>query len=157
VLAVSGNNHQYQVFNFASGTTDAISGLTISGGNAGSGGGIYNAGTLTLTNDTLANNTASNGGGIVNRTSGNLTLIGDTFTDNNAMFNGGALFNLGIASATNDTFFGNTAGPNAGGGAISMSKGNLTLANDTITGNSAGVGGGVRPNSRNLRQHCGRQ
>ena len=86
--------------------------LTIRGGKASGGGGIYNigGGNLTLTNDTLSGNSAFNaGGGIINIGGGNLTLTNDTLTGNSAHEAGG-IYNAG---------------------------GNLTLTNDTLTGNSA--------------------
>ena len=45
-------------------STDAISGMTITGGNGSWGGGIQNLGNLTVTNSTLIGNYAIYGGGI---------------------------------------------------------------------------------------------
>jgi hypothetical protein len=72
-LTVSGN-HATEVFKVAAGATDAITGLTIAGGSAdgseaGGGGGIANAGTLSLDHVTLSANHADGaffGGGIFN-------------------------------------------------------------------------------------------
>ena len=60
--AVSGNN-LYQVFNVASGGTASISGLTIENGVAFFGAGINNAGTLSLNDDAISDNTSTGGGG----------------------------------------------------------------------------------------------
>ena len=51
-----------RVFQVDGGVTASISGLTITGGNAGNGGGLYNdGGTATLTNCTVSGNSASGG------------------------------------------------------------------------------------------------
>ncbi len=86
-LAVSGGGNS-EVFNVSSGTTVTISGLTITGGSANQGGGISNAGNLTLDDDVVTNNQAAgpvattlgDGGGIYN--SGTLALDGSAVTDN---------------------------------------------------------------------------
>ncbi len=66
-LAVSGGGNS-EVFDVSSGTTVTISGLTITGGSAAQGGGIYNAGALTLDHDAMTANQAggnvADGGGI---------------------------------------------------------------------------------------------
>src|SRR5262249_16484756 len=56
----------FRIFTINSGVTAAISGLTLSNGFAGNGGGISNDGTLTLTNCTVNDNKAQFGGGILN-------------------------------------------------------------------------------------------
>ena len=161
-LAVSGNNAA-RVFLVNSGATVAISGLTIekgaaSGGgggisNAGMltvtnsiitgnttdvfGGGISNLGMLTLTNSTVSGNTASccNGGGIHN--GGNLTLTNSTVSGNSvAFFYGGAIYNTYLLSMTNDTFSGNTAGCCHGGGIANY--GTVTVKNTILAGSLKG-------------------
>ena len=59
-----------------SGITVNISGVTIrNGGTGGGGGGIFNAGILTLSNSTVSgNNAGDGGGGIFNDDGGTLTL-----------------------------------------------------------------------------------
>ncbi len=56
-LAVSGND-AVEVFHVDAGVTATISGLTIEAGFASTGGGVYNAGSLTLSEDAIANNTS---------------------------------------------------------------------------------------------------
>jgi len=64
VLAISGN-HASGIFSISG--TVAINGLTLKDGNAGSGGGIENTGTVTVSNSTLTRNLARvNGGAIEN-------------------------------------------------------------------------------------------
>lgn len=88
--------------------------------NDNSGGGIYNSGTLTLSDSTIANNTASGGpgGGISNDLGGTLTLL-------------------------NSTIVGNTSTDDAGGG-IFATGGRTSLVFCTVSGNMAhGAGGGI--------------
>src|SRR5260370_14867368 len=63
---VDGRNAS-QVFSIAPGTSVTLGQLTIINGNASLGGGIENAGTLMLTNSTVAASVAGNGGGIYNQ------------------------------------------------------------------------------------------
>jgi fibronectin-binding autotransporter adhesin len=63
LLSISGNNAS-RVFSINYGSA-ALSGLTITGGNASTGGGLYNeSGTATLTNCTVSGNSATKGGGV---------------------------------------------------------------------------------------------
>ena len=127
--------------------TAQISGVTITNGNITSnGGGILNSssGGLTLTNSTVSNNTASGGsgqgGGILN--SGTLTLIDTTVSGNTSGYIGGGIWNSGTQIVSNSTVSGNTA--EFGGGMWNGIGGIITLTNSTISGNSADAwGGGV--------------
>ncbi|MCL4742617.1 MAG: hypothetical protein KJZ54_10485 [Phycisphaerales bacterium] len=150
----------------AGGGASSISGLTITGGNAAQGGGIFNTGELTLTNTRIDSNTAGQGGGIYN--SGTLSLLGTTVSNNTADGEGGGIENDGgTVSITNSTISGNTAGSAGGGvdnfgglltvttstfsnnttqgsGGAVWTDTTLTIRNSTISGNSAGdFGGGV--------------
>jgi predicted outer membrane repeat protein len=163
VLAVNGNNAS-GVLSITSADTVTISGLTITGGNNAFGGGINNAGTLTLTNSTVSGNTASGlGGGIMNlgtliitsstitgntatagggiRNDGTLTITSSTISGNTA-FVGGGIYNFGPLTITSSTVSGNTAG-GFGGGISNFDS--LTITNSTITGNTAMLtfGGGI--------------
>jgi hypothetical protein len=143
-LTISGNNAS-QVFS-TSGDV-AMSGLTIANGLStgafiqSDGAGIYNSGTLALTNCTISGNNANglSGGGIANQ--GALTITGCTVSDNlNAQFGGGiANLNPGTATITGSTISGNTSG--VGGGVYNDSS--LALINSTISGNTATDGGGI--------------
>jgi hypothetical protein len=166
LVTVSGNN-AVRVFEVDSGVTAAISGLIILGGSIsdGSGGGIDNSGTLSITNSTFSGNSAHggalgggypSGGGLNN--SGTLSISNSTFSGNSA--NGGALGdgngsgggidNSGTLSVTNSTFSNNSAtggggvvvGGNGSGGGIDNS-GTLSVTNSTFSDNSA-TGGGTR-------------
>jgi len=102
-----------------SGITVNISGVTIrNGGTGDDGGGIFNVGTMTLTNSMVSGNNAGvDGGGILNDVGGTLTL-------------------------TNSTVSGNNAGDDAGG-VFNVNGGTMTLINSTVSGNSCGDGGGA--------------
>ena len=130
-----------------------VQGVTITGGEApamSGGGGISNAGVLTLRDSTLeGNSSASDGGGIQNV--GSLTVIGSTISGNSAVAGGGVFadgpFSVGVPSTVlvNSTVSGNTqTGAGAGGGIFVTST--LGLANVTLSSNSAlgsGLGGNL--------------
>jgi hypothetical protein len=145
----------FGIFSVSSGATVGLSGLTIAGGYAYyNGGGILNAGTLTVSNSTLSNNTASNGvnggdgGGIYN--TGTLTLNDSTLSDDMAVaagpafgfHGGGGIYNDGTLTLSNSTLSGNSATGDTGiicytfGGGI-YNRGTLTLTNSSLSGNSA--------------------
>jgi len=136
---------------FADSGTVTLSGLTITGGTAsGNGGGIFNAGNLTVTDSTISGNSApstatGNGGGIYNN-GGTLTVTDSTISGNSAFHGGGAIDNaFGSVAVTDSTISGNTATYVAGGGGgIFSDTGNLTVTSSTISGNTTtGVGGGL--------------
>jgi hypothetical protein len=137
---ISGNN-TVRVFFVDPGATLSLNAVTVSNGfTAFSGGGIANAGTLTLTNSAVFGNTATNnGGGILNINAGTLTLINSTVSINTASDAGGGILNFdGTLTIIDSTLSGNSAG---GGGGIA-NEGTATLTNSTLSGNSAGVDGG---------------
>jgi len=139
-LAVDGGG-AIRVFSVAAGVTASISGLTISGGHTTvqGGAGVRNLGTLTLSNDTIANNLDTlDGAGVFN--TGNLTVIGSTFSGNTAADGGGGLFTAGVASVVNSTFANNSA--DFGGAIYNASGSTLTVNDSTISGNHANSSGG---------------
>jgi hypothetical protein len=79
-LSVSGNGNNH-VFEVASGVTASLSGLTITGGSADFGGGIYNSGKLTIEASTISGN---RGDGIVNNGwfGGVMTINASTISGN---------------------------------------------------------------------------
>jgi hypothetical protein len=104
-----------------SGGPDVISGVTITGGKGGIGGGILNYGGLTLDHVDLTGNTSDQGGGI--DTEGPLTISDSTIDHNTAIVNGVL--------------------HNGGGITTESSAGPVTIANTTIAENTAGTGGGI--------------
>jgi hypothetical protein len=103
------------------------------------GGGIYNSGSLTLTNSTVSDNSSEYGGGIYN--SGSLTLTNSTVSDNSSEYGGGIFTYQRSLTLTNSTVSGNSASQSGGG--IQNDNGSLTLTNSTVSGNSSIYGGGM--------------
>jgi alpha-tubulin suppressor-like RCC1 family protein len=148
-LAISGNN-SVEVFSIAGGISVTISGVTIQGGSSTPsfyGGGIYNGGTLTVSDSTLSGNFASyQGGGIYNN--GTLTVSNSSLSGNAAPFGyGGAIHNVGTLTVSDSTLSGNSA---SYGGGIDNESGRLTLTNSTLSGNSASYYGGGFANEGTL-------
>jgi predicted outer membrane repeat protein len=134
----------------------ALSGITIADGDntKSFGGGLDNAGTVTITGSTFTGNTATNDGGAIDTGdgfsggTGSVTVTASTFTGNTASGDGGAI-NSGFAGGggsvqvTASTFTGNTA---AAGGAISSGDsgaGTVTVTASTFVGNTAADGGAI--------------
>ena len=170
---LSGNQAQFGggIYNAGNGRVTIMRSTLSSnsgGGARAGGGGIYNlAGTVTITDSILSDNSSSasqpahtssatsNGGGIYN--AGTLTLTGSTLGGNStsagggggSSSTGGAIFNSGQLTINDSTFSGNRASAsrsisiasaNSSGGAI-YNTGMLTLVSATLTGNSATVSG----------------
>jgi hypothetical protein len=110
----------------------------------GSGGGIINGGTLTISNSTISGNAAFFGGGIFN--SGTLTISNSTLSGNTAHY-GGGIRNQGKLTINNSTLAQNSAGPIQGhggfGGGIFNYAGTLTINNSSLSGNSGILAGGI--------------
>ena len=106
------------------------------------GGGIYNLGTLTLTNVISTGNQASLGAGIFNEYSSVIMLAQTGITNNATSFaEGGGIYNLGTMTVTDSTIRGNTAYGSRGGGIYSLSGG--VISNSIVGTNHAGEGGGI--------------
>jgi hypothetical protein len=91
--------------------TASISGLPVSGGSAGSGGGLYNQGTLALTNCTVSGNSATgNGGGLDNTSLGSTTLT-NTNVKNNSASVGGGIANQGTLTVASSNISNNRRRP----------------------------------------------
>jgi hypothetical protein len=144
-LQINGNG-SVQIFNVASNTFVFLNSLTITSGSSVYGGGIQNAGTLTLTNCILSGNSVVvYGGGIYN--SATLTLNQCTLSGNSAVVvgGGGIYNNKGTATLNQCTLSGNSAtGSEGSGGGIFNNGGTLTLNQCTLSGNrGAADGGGI--------------
>ena len=124
----------------ASGDNVAISGVTIRHGKIGGiGGGIYNQGTLALTDSTISANTAGDdGGGIWNDRT---LILTDSTVSANTAINGGGIGNGGTLTLTNSTISVNTA--NKGAGIWNGNGAKLTLTSSTVSNNTGGQGGGI--------------
>jgi hypothetical protein len=130
-----------------------LSEVAIRDGLAASGGGIYNAGTLTISDSILIANSADayGGGGIYNK--GALTIKNCTLSRNSASnptifsgASGGGIYNAGTLTINNSTLSNNSMTAKdialASGGGIS-NLGMLTITSSTFSGNSAATGGGI--------------
>ena len=102
LLTVSGGGKS-RVFDVEGGSAE-LAGLTISGGSADDGGGLFNnGGTLGLSDATVTGNMATIDGGGVYTASGTTSLTNCTLSSNNTARDGGGLFNDqgGTTSLTN--------------------------------------------------------
>ena len=129
----------------ALGDACSIVGNTATGFSVG-GGGLYNFGTLTLVNSTVANNTASGtqggGGGIVS--TGTLSVFNTTIANNtssNNAYGGGGILSVGTANLVNATIADNAV-INGSGGGLSVPAGTATLDN-TIVALNVSINGGL--------------
>jgi len=160
-ITISGNN-AVRVFEVGKGAELILNNLTVADGSAsatgfgGSGGGIFNAGTLDVTNSTLSGNGAADGGGgVFNASTGTLrvnnsTLSGNSATDANSTTDaGGAIVNLGSLTVNNSTLSDNSA--DKGGGIFNFS-GTTTLHNTIVADSPTGGNclGGITDRGYNI-------
>lgn len=116
------------------------SGVTVSGNDSSRVFDISTGKTVTMTRLKIIDGAITTvGGGI--RNAGSLTLLDCELSSNRANDGGGAIRNTGTLVLNACTLEGNTAG--VGGGAIEHGAGLLTLTNCTMTGNSAQWGGAI--------------
>ncbi len=122
-----------------------ISSVTIQNGNAPYGGGLYNGGTLTLTDSVVIRNQANSnqGGGLFN--AGPAILTNVTISNNAAQYDtGGGIYNeQETLTISGSTISNNTSGENGGG--IFNQNGTLTISDSIISNNTAQYenGGGI--------------
>ena len=149
-----------QLFSRAKSVTLTVSSLTLMGGSAFGGGGMYASySTVTLSNSTVSGNYAHNGGGVRANIS-TLTLTDSVVSGNTAFYQGGGVYaRHSTVTLTDSTVSDNSAvcsslsSPGCGPGPTSYAKGGgvydffystVTLTNSTVSSNhSAGKGGGV--------------
>lgn len=145
-VATTGNNSA-----FIKATVIRNNGLPNSGavGPSGTGGGLFNAGSMVIVNSAIVNNVArrlptgalATGGGIEN--SGSLFILGSTIANNLSEDLGGGMISYGALTIVNSTIANNVALGGHGGG-INVSGGfgvSLTMTNCTVTGNVDASGG----------------
>jgi hypothetical protein len=160
-LSVSGNNSN-QIFSVAAGAAVTVSGLALRNG-YGTGGGIYNAGSLALTNCVFtgcrsttgyngqnasqdlpyntAGTAAANGGAIYNV--GTLVAASCQFLTNSTSSggNGGSGYGSPVSPQPYTTSAYGLPGAGGGGGGAVYSTGPATFVNCTFAWNTTGAGG----------------
>ncbi|HLJ04126.1 MAG TPA: hypothetical protein VKT31_11845 [Solirubrobacteraceae bacterium] len=103
------------------------------------GGGIDNAGSLTLSNNLIINNTASAGGGIYNEAGASLTSVAESLVAGNTATDpsggGGGLYMQSGTGNLHELFIHGNAAAGHGGG-IYFAGGTLTFSASNITGNT---------------------
>ena len=135
----------------------SISGLTLTGGNAfsggegvpedGDGGAIRSQENLTLVDSVITGNTAErNGGGAATFSAYGTTTVSNTAFSNNSAAQGGGFHGYGSdegnLSLSNTVFTGNSAVQNGGGLHLSAGNyGSVSLTGSTISGNTSGQRG----------------
>ena len=101
-VTVSGDNstgvNNTGVFHISADTTVELHNLTIKDSYANSG--VYNAGRLTVTNSTISGNNAGFGGGIFNSDTGTLTVTNSTISGNTVTASGSTTGGGGILNQT---------------------------------------------------------
>jgi hypothetical protein len=147
---------------FSAPLTATLSMLTITNGTSGeSGGGVSNAGTLTVVQSTISGNTASagGGGGGISNNGGTVTIINSTISGNTAGVGGGILNTTpGTVTLVNSTINANTAiaGAGSGGGIFNGQSATLNFTNTIIAGSPSGGdcvnNGTIGTNDHNLVQ-----
>ena len=144
-----------RVFTIPTGRTITLNQFTLQNGYAPTtpGGGLSNAGNLTISQLTIQSNASgTTGGGIYN--TGTLNISSSILSSNQdgvgaASGFGGGLHNSGNATITSVTVSGNSSnldasGSGRGGGLYNASGGNMTLTNSTVSNNTADqFGGGI--------------
>jgi parallel beta-helix repeat protein len=150
LLAINGNS-QSRIFdindgNDASNINVEIDALTLTGGNAASGGAIYSTEDLSMDSVSVVWSTATNsGGGIYAGTLGDLFLQNCTISENTSTNGGGGIFvnSSGTTTIQNSTISGNSSSSDGGGLYVANIAGRTTtIQGCTISGNSAGWSGG---------------
>ncbi len=95
---------------------------------------IKNGATATITNSTISGNSSlENGGGL--RASGGITVTNSTVSGNTSRFSGGGLYAGAVVVVSNSTFSGN----NAPTGSNIMAAFQIALEHTTVVGNSSGT------------------
>jgi hypothetical protein len=143
-FANNSDNSYHVVTGSGTDATAVLGGFTVTGGNAGFGGGMYNNNSSpTLTNCTFSGNSALYGGGMSNVQNSSPTVTNCTFSGNSAVNNGGGMFNNINSSPTlTDCMFSDNSALN-GGGMFNFQNSSPIVTNCTFSGNSVWYGGGM--------------
>jgi len=146
---VDGNNAG-SVFTINPGVTVTITNMTIRDGYAAQGGGVYCLGKLTLTSVNIINNTAVyDGGGVYERTLGPVMSLNSSTGYNNTAGLGGGVYDYSSPFSMLNSTVGNNKAITGGGGGVLIAGGYVTVTNSTISGNTAQASGGGVYNGNN--------
>ncbi len=151
VTILDGSTAGFRVMNLWGATTVELSGLTITGGDAGAsmGGGVSLAPsggsappTVIMTDVEIIGNSSNTHGGGIENNGATLTLDSSDVINNTGGGNGGGIYNYngGTVTVTDTAVSGNTA---AQGGGIHGFGGSLTIENATLSANTSTGGGGA--------------
>jgi len=142
----AGGAPQFRLFEVASGANLTLNNIIIRNGNTTyGGGGVFNLGTLAVTNSTFENNVSS-GGGAISNGGPSLTVTSTTFSYNEGQGVGGAIdVYAGSIQITNSSFLNNTASSSPGyAGAIYIQgTTSVTIDKSTFVENDANAGGAI--------------
>ncbi len=141
-LTISGNNAS-GVLSIAPGVNVTVENLTIADGMAAAGGGINNAGTLTVTGVSFANNSTPSGSGAAINNTGTLNVSNSSFSGNTGSYYGGAIYNDDGTATISDSNFVDNSTVYGLGGAIDNLGGSLTVTGGTFQGNTSFQGGAI--------------
>jgi hypothetical protein len=117
---------------------------------AGTGGGVSNNGTMTLTHSVVDLNNANTGSGGGIRNNGTLTVTSSEVAGNVANQGGGGIINQGTLTVQRSIIGGNDADNGTGGGLHNFDAGNATVVNTTLNNNSSSGGGAALANRGTL-------
>ena len=140
-ITIDGGGARQGFLNFSGVVT--LNNLTIANGHSsGTGGGVSNNGSLTVTNCTFVGNTAAGGGAIYNGgPAGTLAVTNCTFSGNVSAA-GGAIESGHGGTVTSSTFANNSSGSSSAGAAILATDTTVQVANSILAG-STGANCGV--------------
>lgn len=144
LMMVSGNAGSFfpdgGVVRISSNGVVTITNSTVADGVAENGGGIFNDGITSIFDTTVENNSAKDdGGGILNGFGAHLTIDGSTINGNTAGFQGGGIYNASVVTMT-QTIVSDNMADHAGGGLRNVVT--MSVQDSTISGNSSGTDGG---------------
>ena len=134
-----------RIFSIGEGFAVTLTNATLTNGKADNGGAIYNFGNLDLVHVNFVNNTAKYGGAIMNYAYG-LVLDDSTFTNNTAKI-GGAIYNSADCFVVGNSTFANNTAEDAG--AVYNEGDNSVVGNSTFVNNTAtSIGGAIINNGK---------
>jgi hypothetical protein len=142
IVARNQSQSAFGIFSIKADKTCSIQQISIKWGDTSHGGGVYNNGTLTLTNVALFANGADSGGAIYNDSGATLVCNACAIDDNSVLNDGAGIDNEGYMTLALGTVVTENYGGTLGGGIYN--NGTLTIRdNCQITSNAAQYGGGI--------------